>query len=208
MQPLIEHARSLRLRIDRDGRRAEFGALAAGQSPMALFVTCSDSRVIPSLITGARPGDLFELRTAGNAVPAYSHVRPGGDAATIEYAVDVLRVPDIIVCGHSHCGAVGARTRGDDLSALPAVDHWLTTQLPGDAGHESPDAAARPGTADPGMHAAGQRNVRAQLERLHTYPCVRRRLGEGTLRLHGWFYGVDSGLVLSLDHELGAFVPL
>ncbi|CAM5539013.1 carbonic anhydrase [Streptomyces abikoensis] len=204
MQAFIEHARSLRLRIDRDGRRAEFGRLAAGQSPMALFVTCSDSRVIPSLITGSRPGELFELRTAGNAVPAYSHLRPGGDAATIEYAVDVLRVPDIIVCGHSHCGAVGARARGDDLSALPAVDHWLTTQLPGDTGHGHPEHRA----PDPGLHAAGQRNVRAQLERLHTYPCVRRRLGDGTLRLHGWFYGVDSGLVLSLDGELDAFVPL
>ncbi|MFC5720460.1 carbonic anhydrase [Streptomyces gamaensis] len=201
MQPFIEHARTLERRIARSGRRrAEFGRLAAGQSPAALFVTCSDSRVVPSLITGARPGDLFELRTAGNAVPCYDERRPSGESATIEYAVDVLGVPDIVVCGHSHCGAVGARARGEDLTGMPAVAGWLRAQLP--------DGLDAFGTDDPGVHAAVQRNVRVQLERLRVYPCVRQRLAEGRLRLHGWFYGVDTGLVLAHDAELDAFLPL
>ncbi|MBB5119219.1 carbonic anhydrase [Streptomyces eurocidicus] len=202
MQPFIEHARTLGRRIAQHGHhRAEFGRLAAGQSPAALFVTCSDSRVIPSLITGARPGDLFELRTAGNAVPPYTGHRPTGECATIEYAVDVLEVPDIIVCGHSHCGAVGARARGDDLTALPAVAGWLAAHLPDGLGTHGHDR-------DPGVHAAAQRNVRAQLETLRAYPSVRDRLAAGTLRLHGWFYGVDTGLVLAHDPGLDAFLPL
>ncbi|MCZ9341796.1 carbonic anhydrase, partial [Streptomyces sp. TRM76130] len=94
-------------------------------SPDVLFITCSDSRVVPALITGARPGQLFELRTAGNVVPPYTAERPTGEAATIEYAVQVLGVDDIVVCGHSHCGAVGAMVRGDDLTAVPAVRDWL-----------------------------------------------------------------------------------
>lgn len=202
MQPFIEHARTLKQRIARNARRrAEFGRLADGQSPTALFVTCSDSRVIPSLITGARPGELFELRTAGNAVPAYDDARPSGESATVEYAVDVLQVPDIVVCGHSHCGAVGARVRGEDLTAVPAVAGWLNAQLP--------DGLDRLGhDGDPGVHAAVQRNVRVQLERLRTYPSVRARLADGRLRLHGWFYEVNTGLVLAHDPGLDAFLPL
>lgn len=124
MQPLIDHARSF-------GRRPEdFASLAQGQSPQVLFVTCSDSRVVPALITGARPGELFELRTAGNIVPPYVFDRPTSEAATVEYAVDVLGVTEIVVCGHSHCGAVGALVRGEDLTAVPAVRDWLAQAEP------------------------------------------------------------------------------
>lgn len=124
MQSLVEHARTFTQHVAANAK--DFERLADGQTPEALFVTCSDSRVVPSLITGARPGQLFELRTAGNIVPPYpGRDRPTGEAATIEYALCVLQVRDIIVCGHSHCGAVGAILRGDDLSAMPAVRHWL-----------------------------------------------------------------------------------
>ena len=109
MQPLIDNARTFGQRPE------EFARLAEGQSPQVLFITCSDSRVVPALITGARPGELFELRTAGNIVPPYASEHPTSEAATIEYAVEVLGVRDIVVCGHSHCGAVGALVRGDDL---------------------------------------------------------------------------------------------
>ncbi|OEJ28107.1 carbonic anhydrase [Streptomyces agglomeratus] len=202
MQTFIDHARSLGERIAAQGERREwFGRLAAGQSPQALFITCSDSRVVPSLITGARPGELFELRTAGNAVPGYRTDRPSGEAATIEYAVSVLRVPDIVVCGHSHCGAVGARVRGEDLGAVPAVAGWLNSQLPDDLGGLHEDA-------DTEVAAAAQRNVREQLERLRAYPCVAERLAAGQLRLHGWFYAVDTGLVLAHVPAADAFLPL
>ncbi|WP_309302254.1 carbonic anhydrase, partial [Streptomyces sp. NBRC 110611] len=118
METFIQHARTLTARIaDRSEEQETYGRLAAGQSPLALFITCSDSRVVPSLITGARPGELFELRTAGNAVPVYQDdMAACAEAATIEYAMRVLRVADIVVCGHSHCGAVGAKIRGEDLT--------------------------------------------------------------------------------------------
>ncbi|MET8827991.1 carbonic anhydrase [Streptomyces sp. NPDC004610] len=180
MQPLIDNARTFGQRPE------EFAQLAQGQSPQVLFITCSDSRVVPALITGARPGELFELRTAGNIVPPYASERPTGEAATIEYAVQVLGVRDIVVCGHSHCGAVGALVRGDDLDAVPAVRAWL--------GH----AAEEPRSgdpADPTVAAGVQHHVLAQLLRLRSYPCVETGLAEGRLTLHGWYYEVHTGAV-------------
>ncbi|WP_282795424.1 carbonic anhydrase [Streptomyces sp. CC224B] len=200
METFINHARGLHARIS--ARREEqetFGRLAAGQSPLALFITCSDSRVVPSLITGARPGDLFELRTAGNAVPPYEEGRPAcAEAATIEYAMCVLRVADIVVCGHSHCGAVGAKARGEDLAALPAVRDWLDRQLPG----------GLPADDGPAVAGAVQRHVREQLGRLRSYPCVQERLDAGEVRLHGWYYEVHTGLVAAYHPESDLFLPL
>uniref|UniRef100_UPI003F7E9215 carbonic anhydrase n=1 Tax=Streptomyces flavofungini TaxID=68200 RepID=UPI003F7E9215 len=168
MKSLIDNARSFAATHVADPRNAEaFRALGAGQSPEALFITCSDSRVVPSLITGARPGELFELRTAGNVVPPYPAVgraeragHPMSEAATIEYAVCVLGVRDIIVCGHSHCGAVGALVRGEDLSAVPAVRDWLEHSV-------APDDALRsltPASAD--VAEAVQEHVLAQVARV------------------------------------------
>lgn len=180
MQPLIDNARTFGQRPE------EFAKLAEGQSPQVLFITCSDSRVVPALITGARPGELFELRTAGNIVPPYVCDRPTGEAATIEYAVEVLGVQDVVVCGHSHCGAVGALVRGDDLDGVPAVRDWLA------------HAADEPGAADPDdptVMRAVQHHVLAQLLRLRSYPCVEKRLADGRLRVRGWYYEVHTGAV-------------
>jgi carbonic anhydrase len=200
MQTFIDHARGFSDRIaGHSQEREEFARLAAGQSPQALFITCSDSRVIPSLFTGARPGELFELRTAGNAVPSYSEGRPpNSEAATIEYALRVLGIHDIVVCGHSHCGAVGAMARGDDLGGVPAVRDWLTEQVP----------AELPDDDGPAVTAAVQQHVREQLERLRGYPCVREQLAERKLRLHGWFYEIHTGLVLAHRPSVDAFLPL
>ncbi|MGV9905624.1 carbonic anhydrase [Streptomyces sp. NPDC003388] len=179
MQPLIDNARTFGQRPE------EFTGLAAGQSPDVLFITCSDSRVVPALITGARPGELFELRTAGNIIPPYAPQRPTGEAATIEYAVEVLGVRDVVVCGHSHCGAVGALVRGDDLTAVPAVRDWLA------------HAAARPAGAaeDPEVAEGVQSHALTQLLRLRSYPCVERRLAAGRIALHAWYYEVHTGAV-------------
>ncbi|GAB1338503.1 carbonic anhydrase [Streptomyces sp. E-15] len=179
MQPLIDHARTFGQRPE------EFAKLAEGQSPQVLFITCSDSRVVPALITGARPGELFELRTAGNIVPPYASEHPTSEAATIEYAVEVLGVRDIVVCGHSHCGAVGALVRGDDLTAVPAVRDWLAHATP------RPDGAAE----DPEVAEGVQSHVLTQLLRLRSYPCVERKLTEGRLDLHAWYYEVHTGTV-------------
>jgi carbonic anhydrase len=184
MQSLVEHARTFTEHVAANAK--DFARLADGQTPEALFVTCSDSRVVPSLFTGARPGQLFELRTAGNIVPRYpAQDRPTGEAATIEYALRMLQVRDIIVCGHSHCGAVGAVFRGDDLSAMPAVRHWLEHSTDGR------DPAADP--AD--LPGAIQAHALAQLDTLRGYPAVRERLAEGSLGLHAWYYEVDTGSI-------------
>ncbi|GAA3294214.1 carbonic anhydrase [Streptomyces cinereospinus] len=193
MQPLIDHARTFGQRPE------EFARLAQGQSPEVLFITCSDSRVVPALITGARPGQLFELRTAGNIVPPYASGRPTGEAATIEYAVEVLGVQDVVVCGHSHCGAVGALVRGDDLDAVPAVRDWLAHAA------DQPKAAD---PADPTVAEAVQNHVLAQLSRLRSYPCVENRLADGRLRLRGWYYEVHTGAVREHRDGTGAFEAL
>ncbi|GEJ99958.1 carbonic anhydrase [Streptomyces sp. ATE26] len=192
MQPLIDNARTFGQRPE------EFTGLAAGQSPDVLFITCSDSRVVPALITGARPGELFELRTAGNIVPPYAPQRPTGEAATIEYAVEVLGVRDVVVCGHSHCGAVGALVRGDDLTAVPAVRDWLA------------HAAARPAGAaeDPEVAEGVQSHVLTQLLRLRSYPCVERRLAAGRIALHAWYYEVHTGAVRTHRPETDTFEAL
>ncbi|QIQ04250.1 carbonic anhydrase [Streptomyces liangshanensis] len=194
MKSLVDHARTFSVQVAE--RPEEFRELAAGQTPQALFITCSDSRVIPSLITGARPGELFELRTAGNIVPRYDEQRPSGETATIEYALRVLGIRDIVVCGHSHCGAVGALVRGDDLSALPAVRGWL------DHGVSSLPAGQ-------GLAHAVRHHAAAQLDTLRGYPSVRERIADGTLALHAWYYEVDTGAISAHRPDLGGeFKPL
>ncbi|MFI6765280.1 carbonic anhydrase [Streptomyces sp. NPDC050355] len=197
MKHLIDHARSFPQLAAR--RPEEWSRLAEGQSPHALFITCSDSRVIPSLITGARPGELFELRTAGSIVPRHGGSQPAGEAATIEYAVEVLGVADIIVCGHSHCGAVGAMLRDEDLTAVPAVRDWL--------GHATPLPDGTDSTA-PDIAEAVQSHVLDQLDRLRGYPCVAARVADGRLGLHGWFYEIHTGSVLAHQPHADAFRAL
>ncbi|MGW2519064.1 carbonic anhydrase [Streptomyces sp. NPDC001617] len=192
MQPLIDNARTFGQRPE------EFAKLAEGQSPQVLFITCSDSRVVPALITGARPGELFELRTAGNIVPPYASEHPTSEACTIEYAVEVLGVSDIVVCGHSHCGAVGALVRGDDLDAVPAVRDWLSHATP------RPQGAAW----DPAVAEGVQSHVLTQLLRLRSYPYIDKKLKDGQLTLHAWFYEVHTGAVLAHDPAADAFKGL
>ncbi|AZP21029.1 MULTISPECIES: carbonic anhydrase [Streptomyces] len=192
MQPLIDNARLFGQRPE------EFAKLAEGQSPQVLFITCSDSRVVPALITGARPGELFELRTAGNIVPPYVSEHPTSEAATIEYAVEVLGVSDIVVCGHSHCGAVGALVRGDDLDAVPAVRDWLARAEPRPAG-----AAEDPEVAD-----GVQSHVLAQVLRLRSYPFIDKKLSAGQLTLRAWYYEVHTGAVREHRADTDAFEAL
>ncbi|MEU6177194.1 carbonic anhydrase [Streptomyces coeruleorubidus] len=193
MQPLIDNARMFGQRPE------EFARLAEGQSPDVLFITCSDSRVVPALITGARPGELFELRTAGNIVPPHALEHPTSEAATIEYAVEVLGVKDIVVCGHSHCGAVGAVVRGDDLAAVPAVRDWLA--------HAAEEPKCED-PADPTVAEAVQNHVLTQVLRLRSYPFIERRVAEGRLGLHAWFYEVHTGTVWQHRAETDTFETL
>ena len=201
MQSLIDNARLFPKRAA--DRRTDLGRLAEEQHPEALFITCSDSRVVPTLITGAGPGELFELRTAGNIVPTYDPQRTTSEAATIEYAVEVLGVRNVIVCGHSHCGAVGALVTAGDLTALPSVRRWLADTEPHERTRNA--VAEADGAA---ISSAVQTHVVTQLERLGTHPSIAGRVRAGRLDLHGWFYAIDTGVVNSYRPQARTFLPL
>ncbi|MGF1428237.1 carbonic anhydrase [Kitasatospora sp. LaBMicrA B282] len=165
-----------------------FAHLATHHTPQTLFIGCSDARVVPELITGCEPGELFVIRTAGNLVPAHA-LGADGVAASIEYAVAVLGVRDIVVCGHSGCGAMTALAHGQDLSGAPAVADWLRLA---DA------AVAR--TATPGdVPALVRQNVLAQLASLATHPSVARALAEQRVTLRGWVFDIATGGVEELQ---------
>ena len=181
-----------------------FESLARGQSPETLFITCSDSRIDPNLLTKSQPGDLFILRNAGNIVPPHSG-QAGGEAATIEFAVTGLGVKDIIICGHSHCGAVKGLLDPSQLADLPAVAQWLShaeaTKRIIDENYADLSPANR-------ITAAIEENVLVQIENLRTLPCVKSRLVKGDLRLHGWVYKIETGQVFAYDRSEGQFIPL
>lgn len=164
-----------------------FARLATHHSPHTLFIGCSDARVVPELITGTEPGDLFVIRTAGNLVPAYN---PGGDGVTasIEYAVTALGVENVVVCGHSACGAMTALAQGDDLSGAPAVAVWLR--------HADSSRARTSATGD--VPALVRQNVLAQLANLATHPSVARALAARQIALHGWVFDIATGTVEDL----------
>lgn len=180
-----------------------FASLATTHRPGTLFISCSDARVIPELITHREPGELFVVRTAGNLVPAYG---PGADAvaAGIEYAVAVLGVTDVVVCGHSGCGAMTALAQGHDLTALPAVADWLRHADAALARTASAAPSDGPAPGSDAVDALVRGNVTAQLANLATHPSVARTLADGTLTLHGWVYDIGSGAV---DVLTGAPAP-
>jgi carbonic anhydrase len=203
MKKLIDGVRSFR-----EGHFAEnrafFERLAARtQQPIALFITCSDSRVHPNLITQTEPGDLFLLRNAGNIVPP--HGAGGSEAATIEYSLEVLGIQDIIVCGHSQCGAIQALLAPERPANLPAVFKWCdhaeaTRRIVRKKYGERPAAEI--------ATAAAQENVLVQLQHLETHPAVAVRLAVGSVRLYGWYYDIATGGVAQYDAPRNAFLSL
>jgi carbonic anhydrase len=169
-------------------KRDSFHRLAETQAPDWLFITCSDSRLVPDLFLQTDPGDLFIIRNAGNVIPM--DVEFDGVTATIEYAVEVLKVRHAIVCGHSDCGAVKAALDREKLVRLPKANQWLhhvEEAFAYGAKHlESTDDEA-------GLTSFIHANVIAQLENLRSQPAVARALAEGRLSVHGWFYDILTG---------------
>jgi carbonic anhydrase len=185
------------------GKRELFSQLGKGQHPLVLFITCSDSRIAPDLLTQTDPGELFVLRNAGNLIPPYGGP-VGAEAATVEYAVVQLRVRDIILCGHSKCGAVHGLLEPAALAKLPSVAGWL-----GHARAVLPEVeAAGAATPEERLKVAVEKNVLLQLEHLKTHPAVAEALAARTLRLSGWVYHFEKGLVDAYDPLSGKFVPL
>ncbi|MEE1736544.1 carbonic anhydrase [Streptomyces sp. BE147] len=182
-------------------RKRLFSRLATTHRPKTLFIGCSDARVVPEMITQSEPGELFVIRTAGNLVPAYG---PGADGVTasIEYAVAVLGVSDIVVCGHSACGAMTALAEGHDLSGAPAIAGWLRHA---DAALARAAAVPASGAPDRAAVAALVRaNVATQLRNLATHPSVTRALAEGTITLRGWVFDIATGTVETVDDTMVA----
>jgi carbonic anhydrase len=180
-----------------------FGRLARGQKPLALFITCSDSRINPNLLTLTEPGELFILRNAGNLVPA-AGAPANGEEATVEYAVVHLHVRDVIVCGHSHCGAVQGLLNPKALEKMPRVAAWLEHARA--VLDTLPPADALP--PQERLNRAIEKNVLLQLEHLRSHPPVRAALDAGSLRLHGWVYHFETGRVDVYDPLTGQFVAL
>lgn len=181
-----------------------FQELSKGQHPDTLFITCSDSRIDPNLLTQSKPGDLFILRNAGNIIPPYGAAN-GGEGATIEFAVAALGVKDIIICGHTHCGAMKGLLKPQDVESLPLLKSWL--------GHaEKTRCIVEQGykhlSGDALVTATVEENVLVQLENLKTLPAVGARLARGDLHLHGWVYKIETGEVFAYDLRNGQFVPL
>jgi carbonic anhydrase len=179
--------------------------LAKKQAPLALFITCADSRICPNLLTQTDPGDLFILRVAGNIVPAYGAVH-GGEAATIEFAVSELKVRHVVLCGHSLCGAMNAVLHPEPLANLPALKSYLghaeaTRRIMAEKYPHVQDDAER-------LTLAVQENVLVQTENLKTHPAVASALARGELELHRWVYQLENGRVLSYVPDAGQFLPL
>ncbi len=176
--------------------RELFEQLSLGQKPRVLFITCSDSRIDPNLITNSEIGELFIIRNAGNIIPAYGAAN-GGEGAAIEYAIHALGIEEIIVCGHSHCGAMKGLLKLDSLrEKMPLVYDWLkhaestrrlvTENYANLEGEELLDITIA-------------ENVLTQIENLRTYPVIHSKLRQGHISLTAWVYHIESGAVYAYD---------
>jgi carbonic anhydrase len=184
--------------------RELFHKLALQQRPSALFITCADSRIDPCLLTQTKPGELFLCRVIGNIVPRYPE-SIGGVSATIEYAVGVLGVPDVIVCGHTDCGVMRGVLNPEALKPLANVSAWLEHAQPA----REAVAESRVSMTEPEfLLALTERNVIEQLKNLQTHPAVAARLEQGNLKLHGWVYHIAKGTVTTYSPRRKKFVRI
>jgi len=204
MQKLVQGIHSFQTNLFRSQREL-FERLARGQHPDALLITCSDSRVDPGLIMQTEPGDLFILRNAGNIVPPHGPA-VGSEQATIEFAIVGLGIKDIIVCGHSHCGAIEALLSIDKVrDSMPCMHAWLnhaetTRQI---VRHKYAELSSTQL-----LNVAIQENVLIQLENLRTHPAVAAALATDALKLHGWIYKFETGQVFAYDPLSGQFLEV
>jgi carbonic anhydrase len=185
-------------------KKALFEKLSQGQSPEALFITCSDSRIETAMITQTDPGELFICRNAGNIVPPHT-TTTGGMTASIEFAVAAIKVPHIVICGHTECGAMKGAMNMDSLDNLPHVKKWLSYSKAAVAVVEeiAPDADDQTR-----MKLLLEQNVILQLQHLKTHPSVAARLAKGDLKLHGWVYDIKTGDVNAYNATTNRFEPV
>ena len=185
-------------------KRDLFKDLAEGQAPEALFITCSDSRIDPNLITQTDPGELFICRNAGNIVPPHTN-HTGAMTASIEFAVGALNVPHIIICGHTGCGAMKSALHPEGLTEFPHVREWLgyaraAMLIVNEQGAQLSDEEK--------LAFLTKQNVLLQIAHLRTHPYVAARLSAGKTEIHGWVYDIGTGEVVAFDETVGDFIPV
>jgi carbonic anhydrase len=194
-----------------------FETLEGGQSPHTLFITCSDSRIDPALLTQTEPGELFVVRNAGNIVPRYGAGNGGGEAGTIEYAIVALGIENIVVCGHSHCGAMKGLLHPEAVTTMPLVADWLyqaeeTRRQIGEfrysTSHSGNGTSAEALNDEEMLAFTVEQNVLVQLAHLRTYPAVADAIAKGKLNLYGWVYHFENGQVDIYDPQQSQFVSL
>lgn len=184
-------------------KKALFEALGSGQKPHTLFISCSDSRVDPALFTSMDPGELFVIRNAGNIVPAHG-ADEGATSAAIEYCLAALPIENVIVCGHSGCGAMGAVLHPETLDELPRVEAWIDHAA---SARAALDAEGTEGEAER-LKRCVELNVLAQIDNLVTHPSVAARLAKKSLKIYGWVFDIATAQVKAYDPSRKAFVDL
>jgi carbonic anhydrase len=185
-------------------QRELFKKLASGQNPGTMFITCADSRVMPEMMFTTQPGELFVYRNIGNIVPPYAqHV--SGVVAAIEYAVKVLEVKHIVICGHSDCGAMKALRKPELVRGMPSVAAWLKHA---DVARYVVEQNAAEMSEEACLHRLTRENVVGQLEHLRTLPIVAAALSNGSLSIHGWIYDIANAGLEAFDAQRGCFVDI
>jgi carbonic anhydrase len=203
MKAIIEGVRSFR-EVGFEANAELFHILAHGQSPRYLLITCSDSRVVPNLITGLGPGDLFSIRNAGNIVPPPT-AGPSGEAASIEFAVVELKVKHIIICGHSNCGAMTSLVHREKLERLPAVAGFLAYA---DQARRNVKSRYPRLEGDELINHLVKENVLIQLNHLRSIGSVASALRRGELQVHGWVFMIETGEILAYDGPSKQYIPV
>lgn len=203
MKKLIQGIVDFRKNLTQESR-ALFAKLALGQKPDTLFIACSDSRVVPNLFASTNPGDLFVLRNIGNLIPPVSSsIQDNSASAVLEFSIFSLNVSDIIICGHSECGAMQALAQGIDAHTCPHLESWLRY------GEESLKKVRNGFIIDPSLsehNQISQVNVLQQMQHIKSYPFVRERLEKKRLRVHGWWFDIAQADVYCYEQHLNQFV--
>jgi carbonic anhydrase len=181
-----------------------FERLSTGQSPEALFITCSDSRIETAMLTQTDPGELFILRNAGNIVPPHTN-QTGGVTASIEFAIGALKIPHIVICGHTECGAMKGAMNRAALTTLPHVREWLGYSQ---GAVDITDALGADLDPEAKMRMLLEQNVILQLQHLKTHPTVAVAMAQKAVTLHGWVYDIKTGEVCAYDDASEAWVPV
>ncbi len=203
MKDILEGLREFE-RVTFPRHRQLFERLAQNQTPGALFITCSDSRVVPNLILDADPGELFIVRNAGNIVPPKGDGE-GGTAASIEYAVQALGITDIVLCGHSDCGAMKGVLHPDKVVRMPSVASWVQH---GAAARRAVERLYTGLDEHELLERMVEQNVIQQVKNLLTYPFIREKVEHGRMELYGWVYDIRTGAMRGLDERGESFTEL